>query len=110
MSNPIVESSGSLTASGAGTADIVATLSIPRTFIFTVSLSNLALGDTVVLSIKRKVLSGGALVEFFREAFTGVQDPPGAVSVPMFSPHQASFVITQLSGTPKVFDWSVESA
>lgn len=110
MANPVVEASGTLTATGSGTEDTISTVNLPRTLWVVVDATNMVVGDTITLRVKRKVLSGGALVKFFEEQFAFPLEQPGLISVPMPSPHQAVFTLAQETGTGKAFPWSVESA
>lgn len=109
MSIPVAEAEGSQTATGGGTEDIVATINTPRVLTFVVDLTNMVGGDTVTLKVKRKVRSGDTVRVVHSETFTGIQADPIAISVPVPSPHQAIFSITQEAGTGRAFPWSVES-
>lgn len=110
MAVPVAEADGQLTATGSGTEDTVATITAPRVLTFVVDLANMVAGDTVTLKVKRKVRSGDTVRVVYSEVFTGAQAEPIAISVPMPSPHQAVFTITQEAGTPRVFPWAVESS
>ena len=109
MAVPVAEADGSLTATGGGTEDTVATITAPRVLTFVVDLSALTWGDAVTLKVKRKTRSGDTVRVAYAETFAGIQAEPIAISVPVPSPHQAVFTITQEAGTPKTFPWSVES-
>lgn len=109
MAIPVVEASGQQTATGGGTEDIVSTISVPRVLTFVVDCANMVAGDTVTLRVKRKTRSGDTVRTVHKETFTGVQDDPVQISIPMPSPHQAVFSITQEAGAVKAFPWSVES-
>lgn len=109
MSVPVAEADGSLTATAGGVEDTVATITAPRVLTFVVDLSNLTYGDVVTLKCKRKARSGDTVRTAYSETFAGIQAEPIAISVPMPSPHQAVFTITQEAGTAKTFPWSVES-
>lgn len=110
MSNPNVEASGTLTATGSATEDTLATISLPRNMSLIVDLTNLVGGDAVTLRVKRKILSGGAIRTVYKETFAGVQTDPGAISVPIPSPHQCIVTLALETATPRNFDWSLESA
>lgn len=110
MSNPVVETSGTLNATGSSTEDTLATINSPRYLTLIVDTTAMQAGDTITLRAKRKVLSGGAVVEVYKETFSWPIESPGLVSVPMSSPHQAVYTLAQESGTPRAFPWSVESA
>ncbi len=109
MANPVVEASGSQTATGGGSEDTVSTITASRVLTFIVDGSNMVAGDTITLRAYRKVRSGDTLLELYREAFSYPLESPLLISVPVPSPHQAAFSITQESGTGKAFPWSVES-
>ncbi|HEY6009420.1 MAG TPA: hypothetical protein VIU40_13930 [Geobacteraceae bacterium] len=109
MANPVVETSGTLTATGSGTEDTLATVSSPRNLCLVVDLTNLAGGDAVTIRVKRKVLSGGSVRVVYKETWAGAQTDPVVVSVPVPSPHQAVFTLALESATPRAFDWSIES-
>lgn len=107
MANPVVESTGAQTATGA--EDTLATINSPRNLVLLVDCTNMAAGDTVILRVKRKVRSAGSVRTIFEEALSGAQSPPGWISAPIPSPHQAVFTLQQTAGTYRAFDWSVES-
>lgn len=109
MANPTVVSSGTQTATGGGTEDTLATVNVARVLTLVVDTTAMAVGDTITLRCKRKVLSGGALVEMYKESFSYPLDSAGLISAAMPSPHQAVFTLAQEAGTPKAFPWSVES-
>lgn len=110
MSVPVAEADGLLTATAGGVEDTVATITAPRVLTFVVDLNAMVGGDTVTLRVKRKTRSGDTVRTVYSQTFSGAQTlEPIAISVPMPSPHQAVFTITQESGVGKAFPWSVES-
>lgn len=109
MGVPVVEASGTKTCTGSGTEDTLATVNLARTLSLIIDTTNMTAASVLTIRAKRKVLSGSAVVTVHEETINGVQDQPGWIMVPMPSPHQAVFTITQQDATPISVPWSVES-
>lgn len=76
-------------------------------YVLVVNLVNMADGDTVILRIKTKVLSGGSASLAFSETFTDNQTDEVVYSPPVPSAHSAAFTLEQTDGTGRSFEWSV---
>lgn len=103
-----VEASGSQTA----VINTEHTLSAPTSAgvrQLVVDLTNLVNGETVELRIKRTTLSGGAIGTWQTAVFSHALAAPIVVSIPLPSPHGATFTLKQTAGTGRVFPWSVET-
>ena len=107
-----IEGSGTQAAS-IGTEHTLLTDSDAKVFILIVDTANMALGDTLILRIKIKTLSGSTVKEVYTAVFTHAQtDEEIKVSIPVPSPgHASGFVATlqQTDGTGRSYDWSVVS-
>ena len=99
--------SGTLAANGSEqTAD---TISAAGAYVWVVDLSNMASGDTVVLRVKDKVLSGGSAVLAFEQTYSGAQAVDWVCSDVVVTAHEVTFTLHQTAGTNRNFDWSTRS-
>ncbi len=103
-----VEASGTQTAT-IGTEHVLASPTTAKTRQLVVDLVNMQNGDVVVLRMKRTVLAAGTVREWQYATFAHAQSSPVVLSIPMPSPHGASFTLTQTAGTARAFPWSVET-
>lgn len=99
------------TGDQAATIDTEHTLSTPAdpgTYFLSVDLSNMALGDVVVLRIYVMESSGGTLREAWAPRFSHVNNRV-SVSPPIPSIHSngISFRLEQEAGTGRTFPWTV---
>ena len=96
----------------AATIDTEHTLSTQASagsYVLSVDLNNLALGDVVILRVKIKVGSGGTTREVLSNTFSNPQGQPVVQSIPVASPHEAIFTLEQIEGTVRSFSWEVIS-
>jgi len=94
------------------TIDTEHTLSTQTTagsYVLSVDLNNLALGDVVILRVKTKVGSGGTTREILSNTFSNPQGQPVVQSIPIASPHEVVFTLEQVEGTGRSFPWEVIS-
>lgn len=107
----IVQASGTLASATINTEFVLADLTPALTYVGTVDLSGMLAGDTVALNIYVKVLTGGTLKSVYNQVFAGVQ-PAGsivAVSLPVPSPFEWKFTLTQTAGTARSYDYNALS-
>ena len=89
------------------TIHTLATVTAAGTYVLTVDLSNLVLGDTVTLTIEVKVRSTGTTREVYTGTYSNVQEALVATSIPTPSVSEAVFKLEQTAGTGRVFLWEV---
>lgn len=99
---------GTQTAS-ISTEHTLSTRTSARTYVLLVDLSNLAVGDTVEIRAKVKVLTGSTARQAYVETFTGDQVDDVFISIPIPTAHSCAFTLKQTAGTGRSFDWSVLS-
>lgn len=99
-------SSGTQTAT-VGTEHTLATITAAGSYVLHVDLSNLVNGDAVELICKTKVKSTSTARQLFRVIFSHAQADPNVQCVPVVSPHSVEFILKQVTGTSRDFDWSV---
>lgn len=107
----IVQVTGTLASATISTEFVLADLTAALTYVGTVDLSNMQTGDTVALNIYAKVLTGGTAKSVYNQVFQGVQ-PVGsiiAVSLPVPSPFEWKFTLTQTAGTARSYDYNALS-
>ena len=100
------QASGSQTAT-VTTEHTLATVTAAGTFILTVDLSNMALGDKLTLRSKIKVRSTGATRLVDVGHYAHVQERLVAVSIPLPTVTESVFTLEQTTGTGRVFEWEV---
>lgn len=106
-----VDSSGTQTATGGGTEDIVVSgATTNATYVFKVDTSVLQASDVVELRVYTKILTGGSLVL----AWKATQGPASAapifqamISPPVASDFSIKCTIRQTAGTGRAFPWSL---
>jgi hypothetical protein len=112
VSSPIGYANGTQVAV-ISTEHIVCTAVVAGVFSFHVDLSNMASGDSIVLRIYQKILTGDTPMVAYFQPFNDAQPVDGliAVSVPIANELQEldclRFTLTQTAGTPKSFKWKV---
>lgn len=91
------------------TEHTLATITTDKPFQLFVDIANLAAGEYVQISAKRRVLDGGT----DRVMFTAIYPwftPEKVVALPPFlTVGQAVFTLTQLNGSSRDFPWSLET-
>jgi len=92
-----------------GTVQLLHTSTFVGVQVVQVDLSPMQAGDTVVLKVNTKVLTGSAEAIFIEQTFTGVQAEPVIQSEPVASPHSYAATLQQTGGVYRTFDWSVNS-
>ncbi len=102
----------SVAASGTQTATVGTdhTLASPTTagvYQFVVDAANLVAGDILELRIESKVLTGGTVRKAFTTHYGDAQSDPIKISPPVTVPFGANFILNQVAGTGRAFDWSV---
>ena len=101
-----VQDSGTQTAvvSTEHTLETVTGLGVYQLF---VDCSNLALGDTVVVRIYCKVLSGSSSAIMFEASYSHPQSYVVKASEPVTNPYELVFKLEQTGGSARDFEWSV---
>lgn len=104
-----VVASGTLTPAGASEeqfsgADVTTTGAL----ILYVDLNAVALGDDVILRVKRNILTGGTIRTFFTGSY-GNSGNVGVAAIPLNNQFDASFTVEYATGTPVALPWSIES-
>jgi hypothetical protein len=99
-------------ASGTQTATLttehtLATVTDPGTYQLKVDTAALVNGETLRLQVKSRVLSGGTDRLEYDAVFMHAQGEPIKSSIPVLSPFQCVFTLTQTGGTGRAFPWSV---
>jgi hypothetical protein len=102
----IVESSNTQTAT-LTTEHSLATPSSAKTRVLIVDANALVAGETLVLQVKAKVLTGGTERVVRYATFTGPLLEPHLQSMPVIMPFGGTFTLTQTGGTGRAFPWSV---
>ena len=102
------QSEGSQTAT-LDTEHTLATVTTAGTYVLSVDLSNLALGDKVTLRAKAKVRSTGTTRTVFTGTYAHVQENPVAMSIPIPAVSECVFTLEQTDGTGRAFPWEVIS-
>lgn len=103
---PTPKSTGTLAASGG--EDTLDTVTDPGNYVLKVDSNAMAAGDTIVLRMKTRVLSGGTDRIELEDTFSGSQNPPILTSIPVESPHQLIATLEQVAGTLRSFPWSID--
>lgn len=77
------------------------------TFCTDIDTSNLALGDSLLIKVYKKVLTGGSLRLVWEQSISNVAVTPGEVTPPLSSLFAYRVTLTQTAGTGRTFDWSI---
>lgn len=105
-----VNTSGSQTATGGGTEDVLATVtSTPGIYILAVDTANMVDGDTVELRVYGKARSSNTERLIYRASFSHTQADPLKESVAVATPHHIKVSLTQSAGTGRAFPWALYS-
>ena len=112
-----VIASGTITPTTVGTEEQITSQTTAGYFHAAIDISNLASGETVEVTIRKKVLStdtiavGSVAGTVHKEVFSydDSQSIPVRELPPIHSEHQYLLSINQLSGTARAFKWSVDS-
>lgn len=101
-----------LTATGGGTEDtLVGANATASNFVLLVDRSNMESGDEIEIRVAVKVLAAGAEQTLLREVFQmhdiSLEEDPVLITIPFPSRHSFSAYLTQITGTPRDFDWAV---
>lgn len=102
----VVEATGNLTADGS--EQTLATIALPRVLVCAIDLTNMQVGDVIVVKAYRKITSGGSHRLLWQEYLSNV-DATCLLSAAMPSPHSAYFSLQQVAGTNRQYAWSIES-
>lgn len=112
-----VVASGTTTPTTIGAEEVLATVTTAGYFHAAVDVSNLAPGEEVTITIRKKVLltdtivvgavSGG--LYSITVGYDRAQTLPVVELPPIKSEHEYMLSINQVAGTPRAFKWSVDS-
>lgn len=97
---------GSITADGTEQA-LVTNESTQGVYTLMIDLSNMEIGDEVVLRIEAKTLSLGSYAVVFEKTFAHEQAEPVKISEPILILYGFQCSIQQTAGTYRDFDWHV---
>lgn len=103
-----LEASGTQTAT-VGTEHTLSSQTAFKLYQLQLDVSALAAGERVEISIKTKILAGGALALHKRAVIRGPASQPVFVSVPLASDIQYDVTLKQIGGTGRAFPWKVFS-
>lgn len=103
---PATAASGTQAAT-IGTEHTLTTSAAAATHVLLVDLNNLALGDTVELRVKTKVLTGGTTNAVYTSTFSHNQANPVVQAIPVPSMFSFEASLKQTAGTGRSFPWSV---
>jgi len=112
-----VIASGAITPAAIGTDEQITSQTTAGYYHAAINLSNMADGDEVTLTIRKKVLptetiAVGAVAGIVYQAsfvYQDSQETPIIELPPIHSEHQYLLSINQTAGTAKAFNWSVDS-
>lgn len=112
-----VVASGTTTPAAVGTEEVLADITTAGYFHAAVDVSNLASGEEVTFTIRKKVLSTDTIavgnkagsVYSITVGYDRAQTLPVVELPPLHSEHEYMLSINQLSGTARAFKWSVDS-
>lgn len=103
-----VNTSGSQTATGGGTEDVLATVtSTAGTFCLSVDCANMVDGDTVELKAYGKARSSDTERCIYRASFSHAQADLLKLSIAIPTPHHIKVSLTQSAGTGRAFPWAL---
>jgi hypothetical protein len=105
-----VNTSGSQTATGGGTEDVLATVTTANVFCLAVDLSNMASGatpDILVVKEYGKARSSDTERLLKEYSIVGVQTETLFITTPRVSPHHYKVSITQTQGTARAYPWAI---
>ncbi len=106
MPSPNVQGSGTPTLV-IDTPNTVYTTSSTNNYSAAVNLVNMQSGDTIVIRIKKKVVSGGSFALIDEYTKSGVQARP-VFEIPFIPcPYGFELVLEQTDGTGRVVEWNV---
>lgn len=83
-----------------------------KTYVGFVRLTNMQVGDTVIVKVYTKILAGDPLEVIYSQTYVDVQDANGGflqVTIPVPSDQQWQMTLQQTSGVGRVFSWKVNS-
>ena len=99
-------SSGSQTAV-ISTEHTLATITTSGSFTLSVDANAMALGDELILRVKKKIGSGGTTRLLFEQTYSNVQGLPVIDIIPTASTNEVVFTLTQTAGTGRAFPWEI---
>lgn len=101
-----VNTNGTLTADG--TEQTLATVTDGGTFMLALDLSNMALGDKILIRASVKLFSGEASSQFDERLFQQDQTSnPIVLMDPIPAPIEVKYTLEQTAGTNRDFPWAV---
>ncbi len=83
------------------------TITDPATYVLTVDLSNMAMGDIVVLRAKLKVRGIGTTRTAYIGTYEYSPDDPVAISIPLPTVSECVFTLEQIAGSVMTSPWEV---
>ncbi len=99
-------------AEGSQTATVttehtLSTITDAGTYVLTVDVSNMALGDELTLRAKLKVRSSGTTRTAYTAHYAQVQENLVVISIPLATVSEVVFTLEQTVGTGRAFNWEV---
>lgn len=89
------------------TEHTLTTITDAGTYVLTVDLVNMVLGDVLTLRAKLKVRSTGTTRTAYTGNYAHSQENLVALSIPIPTVSEAVFTLEQTGGTGRVFPWEV---
>ena|SRR3990167_5092083 len=99
-------SNGSLTTTGSSTEDTIATITTSGSFQLSLDLSDMVLGDSLTIKVKKKVRSVGTTRLLYSATYKHVQSIPVVDMIPSASTNEIVFTVTQSAGTATI-PWEI---
>lgn len=100
------QAEGSQTAT-VTTEHTLTTITTAGTYVLTVDLNAMALGDYLTLRAKVKVRSTGTTRTVYLGTYAHTQEELVAVSIPIPTVSECVFTLEQTAGTGRAFNWEV---
>ena len=100
------QAEGSQTAT-VTTEHTLTTITAAGTYVLTVDMNALALGDYLTLRGKVKVRSTGTTRTIYTGTYANVQDNLVSASIPIPTVSECVFTLEQTAGTGRAFPWEV---
>jgi hypothetical protein len=79
------------------------------TYIFQVDATNMANGDQLEITVKKKVRTGDSEIVLFTRTYANIQAEPLIETIPLLSLFSITMTFKQTVGTGRTFIWSVLS-
>lgn len=78
-------------------------------YVLSVNTLNMAISDTLILRVYKKVKSTGTLQLMYQRIYANNQAEMVKESIPVRSESQFKVTLEQTTGTGRIYDWEVDS-